>query len=225
MMRLNIIAVAALALAACTPPAEVATPAPPVAVAVDAPSGEYLLDKSHASLVVRANHLGLSHYTLRLTGLDATLNFNAEDPAQSSVRATIAADSVSTEFQGPRDFNDELENSEWLDAAAHPAITFNSTGVELTGPNTGRMTGDLMIRGATHPAVLDVTFNRAFRQHPFGRPGALIGFSARGTIKRSEYGLNALLPSGEGAIGVSDEVEIAIEAEFTQVPAPTNPVN
>jgi polyisoprenoid-binding protein YceI len=223
-MRYRFIAAAALGLAACTPPANTTAPMPQ-AVTVDAPSGEYLLDKSHASLVVRATHLGLSHYTLRLTGLDATLTFNAEDPALSSVRATIAADSVSTEFQGPRDFNDELENSEWLDAATHAAITFNSTGVELTGANTGRMTGDLTVRGATHPAVLDVTFNRAYRQHPFGRPGALLGFSARGTILRSAYGLNALLPAGADGVGISDEVEIVIEAEFTQLPAPASPVN
>lgn len=219
-----LLAIAAL-VTACSPPAEPPPTAPPQAVAVDAPSGEYVLDKAHASLVVRATHLGLSHYTLRLTGLDATLDFNAEDPVRSSVRATIAADSVSTEFQGPRDFNDELENSEWLDAAAHPTISFVSTGVELTGPNTGRMTGDLTLRGVTHPAVLEVTFNKAYRQHPFGRPGALLGFSAHGTIKRSDYGLNVLLPSGEGGVGVSDEVEINIEAEFTQAPAPANPVN
>ncbi len=222
-MRLSLIA-AALALTACTPPANT-EPTAPQPVVVDAPPGEYLLDKNHASLVVRANHLGLSHNTLRLTGLDATLNFNAEDPAQSSVTASIAADSVSTEFQGPRDFNDELENSEWLDAAAHPAITFNSTGVELTGSNTGRMTGELTVRGVTHPAVLDVTFNSAYRQHPFGRPGALLGFSARGTVKRSDYGLNVLLPSGGSGVGVADEVEIVIEAEFAHLPAPTNPVN
>ncbi len=223
-MRLNLVAAAALALAACTPPVEPEPPTPQ-AVVVDAPSGEYLLDKGHTSLVVRASHLGLSHYTLRLTGIDAALNFNADDPTQSSVRASIAADSVSTEFQGPRDFDDELENSDWLDAATHPAITFNSTGVELTGANAGRMTGDLTVRGITHPVVLDVTFNRAYRQHPFGRPGALLGFSARGAIRRSDYGLNVLLPSGEGGVGISDEVEIAVEAEFTHLPAPANPVN
>lgn len=224
-MRLFTFAAAAFALAACQQPAEAPPAAPPVAVTVDAPTGAYTLDKSHASLVVRANHLGLSRYTLRLTGLDATLNFNAEDPTQSSVQATVAANSVNTEFEGPRDFDDELENSEWLDAATHPAITFASTGIELTGPNTGRMTGDLTLRGQTHPAVFDVTFNRAYRQHPFGRPGALLGFSARGTIKRSDYGMTALLPQGEGGVGVADEVEIIIEAEFSEQPAPPNPVN
>jgi polyisoprenoid-binding protein YceI len=221
-MRTFLVA-AALTLAACTP-AET-PPAPLVAVAVDAPSGEYKLDKAHASLVARVVHLGLSHYTLRLTGLDATLSFNAEDPTQSSVSASIAANTVSTEFPGTVDFNAELENSEWLDAATYPLITFNSTGVELTGPNTGRMSGSLTMRGVTKPVVLDVTFNHAYQQHPFGLPGALLGFSAHGTIKRSEFGLTKFIPPSEGAPGIADEVEIAIEAEFTRLPAPTNPVN
>ena len=223
-MRLHFFIVAAtFALAACTPPADTGPAAPPQAVAVDAPTGEYALDPTHSSLVVRANHFGLSNYTLRLTGLSATLSFNAEDPAQSSVTASVAADTVQTEYAGQRDFDDELENSEWLDAAAHPALTFTSTGIELTGSNTGRMSGDLTIRGVTHPAVFDVTFNRAYRQHPMGFPIALLGFSAHGAIKRSEYGLNVLIPAAESGLGVSDEVEI--EAEFTQPAAPANPTN
>jgi polyisoprenoid-binding protein YceI len=223
-MRFVIVA-AALTLAACNPPPEQKPEGPPVAVTVDAPSGTYSLDKSHASLVVRANHLGLSHYTLRLTGLDATLNFNAEDPTRSSVQASIAADTVRTEFSGPRDFDDELENSQWLDAATHPVIAFSSTGIELTAANAGRMSGDLTIRGVTKPVILDVTFNGAFRQHPMGRPGALLGFSARGSFKRSDYGMTVLIPATPGGPGVADEVEIIIEAEFSERPAPTNPVN
>ena len=220
------IAIAALALAAaCSPPATQGPAAPPTPVAVDAPSGEYALDATHSSIVVRANHFGLSNYPLRLADISGTLNFNAENPTQSSVSVTVGADSVRTEYQGARSFDDELENSEWLDAATHPSITFTSTSVELTGANTGRMTGDLTMRGVTHPATFDVTFNNGYRQHPMGFPFALLGFSARGVIKRSDYGMTVLLPSTPGGAGVSDEVQIEIEAEFTQPAAPANPTN
>jgi|CXWL01.1.fsa_nt_gi polyisoprenoid-binding protein YceI len=224
-MKYAALAAAALALAACAPPAAEAPPSLPEAVTVDAPSGAYTLDKNHSSVVIRANHFGLSHYTIRLTGLDATLNFNAEEPTQSTVTATIAADSVRTEYPGARSFDDELENSEWLDAATHPSITFTSTAIELTGPNTGRMTGDLSIRGVTHPARFDVTFNAGYRQHPMGAPGAFLGFSAVGSIKRSEYGMRVLLPTPGSNAGVSDDVEIVIEAEFVQGPSPAGAVN
>jgi polyisoprenoid-binding protein YceI len=222
-MRLAFIA-AALALTACNqqPPAK--APDGPIApVAIDAPSGEYALDSTHSSSIVRAAHFGLSHYTLRLTGLSGRLNFDAEDPTKSSVTASVASNSVKTEYVGERDFDGELENSQWLDASAHPALTFTSTAVELTSANTGRMTGDLSIRGVTHPVTFDVAFNQAYRQHPMGMPLALLGFSAHGTIKRSDYGMTVLLPLSNGGAGVSDEVEIQIETEFTQPAAPANP--
>jgi polyisoprenoid-binding protein YceI len=226
----KIIVAAAFALGACTPPVEEA-PAPTVeAIAIEAPSGEYALDKTHASLTIRANHLGLSHYTLRFTDLDATLNFNAEDPAQSTLVASAATASIETDFVGPKDFDAELQNSEWLDAANHPAITFRSTSIERTGPNSGRMSGDLTIKGQTHPAVFDIEYNQSYAQHPFGLPLSLIGFSARGTIRRSEFGVSTFLPAAGTAIGVGDEVEVIIEAEFTRPveatpaanPAPAN---
>jgi polyisoprenoid-binding protein YceI len=218
-------AAAALTLAACSQTAPEAPSGPPAPVAIDAPTGAYTLDPTHTSVIVRANHFGLSNYTLRLTGVAGTLNFDAANPTQSSVNVTMAADSVQTEYVGARDFDDELENSEWLDAANHPQITFVSTGVELTGPNTGRMTGDLTLRGQTHPITLDVTYNAGYRQHPMGFPMALLGFSARGTFKRSDYGMNVLLPANTGGVGVSDDVAIEIEAEFTQPAAPANPTN
>lgn len=224
-MRTILFATALLALAACTPPQTKAPEGPPTPVAIDAPSGRYTLDSTHTSVLVRARHFGLSNYTLRLANVSGALEFNAEDPTKSSVAASIAANSVQTEYVGQRDFDDELENSEWLDAARHPTLDFRSTGIELTGANTGRMTGDLTIRGVTHPATFDVTFNQGYRQHPMGFPMALLGFSARGTVKRSDYGMRVLLPLTPGGAGVADEVDVIIEAEFTQpvaAPAPAN---
>lgn len=211
-------AAAAFTLGACTQAANAPAPAPApeAAIAIEAPSGEYALDKTHASLSIRANHLGLSDYTLRFTDLDATLNFNAETPEQSTLTASAQVASVETDYPGERDFDAELQNSEWLDGANHPTITFTTTSVERTGPNTGRMTGELTIKGQTRPATFDIAYNRSYAQHPFGAPLSLIGFSAVGTVRRSEFGLNALLPPAGTNMGVSDEVEVIIEAEFTR---------
>lgn len=224
-MRTIFFAAALLGLAACNAPQTKAPEGPPTPVAVDAPSGQYALDPTHTSVLVRARHFGLSNYTLRLANVSGALDFNAEDPTKSSVTASIGADSVQTEYVGQRDFDDELENSEWLDAARHPSLEFRSTAIELTSANTGRMAGDLTIRGITHPAIFDVTFNQGYRQHPMGFPMALLGFSARGTVKRSDYGMRVLLPLNPGGAGVADEVDVIIEAEFTQPVAPAAPAN
>jgi polyisoprenoid-binding protein YceI len=148
------------------------------------------------------------------------------------VTATVDTTSLDTSYTGDRDFDAELQNSAWLDAATHPAATFRSTSVERTGPNTARVTGDLSLRGVTHPIAFDVTYNRSWRQHPLGGSQYLIGFSGRGTLRRAEYGMNELQPRAGAQDGIGNEVELLIEAEFTRPveaapPGPTTaePVN
>jgi len=219
----------ALSLAACSPPAE--TPAPPAQeVVVEAPSGEYAVDVHHTTVTARVLHFGLSHYQLRLNGVTGTLNFNAEDPSATTVAITVDTRTLDTPYAGDRDFDAELQNSEWLDSTGFPTATFQSTAVEVTGPNTARLTGDLTIRGVTQPATFDVTYNSSWAQHPMGFPVAGIGFSARGVISRAAYGLNVLQPqAGAPNSGVADDVELVIEAEFNRpnpqgdLPAPAQP--
>ncbi|MGH6949532.1 MAG: YceI family protein [Vitreimonas sp.] len=225
-------AAAALALAACTQPASTPEAPQPQQIPVEVPSGQYTLDPHHTTVTVSARHFGLSNYVLRFNGVTGSLNFNAEDPAQSSVEATVAVTSLDTPFAGDRDFDAELQNSEWLDAAGFPTATFRSTAVERTGPNTARVTGDLTIHGVTRPVTLDATYNASHRQHPMGPQVSLIGFSARGDVRRSEFGVRTLLPTTGGMDGVSDEVHLQIEAEFMRPIAdapttrqPAEPVN
>lgn len=223
---------AALALAACSPAArEAAPPAAEQQLPINVATGDYALDPHHTTVTVRAQHFGLAFYTLRFNTVSGTLNFNAEDPARSSISATVATTSLDTPFTGDRDFDAELQNSSWLDALSFPAATFTSTSVERTGPNTARVTGDLTIRGQTHPATFDVAYRGSLARHPFGINIAMIGFSGRAVISRRQYGLLELQPQGANP-GVSDQVEILIEAEFTRPidaetpPRPTaEPVN
>jgi polyisoprenoid-binding protein YceI len=214
-------AAAAILLAACSQPAPTAPAEQPAQIAVNAPSGVYQLDPHHTTVTVRARHFGLSNYAVRLNGVTGTLNFNADDPAQSTIEAVVATNTLDTPYSGDRDFDAELQNSEWLDAAQFPTATFRSTAVERTGPNTARVTGDLTIRNITHPLTLDVTYNASHANHPMGFPGAMIGFSATGSFQRSQYGFNVLQPSTpESSDGVSDQVQLIIEAEFTQPAQP-----
>lgn len=221
-MRLILAAAAAMTLAACNQPDQPpATPEAP-AVEVNAPSGEYALDANHSTITVRAQHFGLAYYTLRFNKVAGTLNFNAEAPAQSTIQATVDVTSLDTPYTGNRDFDSELQNSSWLDAAGFTTATFTSTTVEQTGPNTARVTGDLTLRGQTHPITLDVTYNGSHSPHPMGMQISSIGFSAHGTFQRSQYGINELIPRA-GNDGVSDQVELIIEAEFNR-PIETAPV-
>ena len=53
------------------------------------PSGTYSVDPTHASLVWKVSHYGLADYTARFNKFDADINYNAEDPAQSTIISEI----------------------------------------------------------------------------------------------------------------------------------------
>ena len=226
-MNLKLLTAAALLAltAACAQPtpapdaADTAAAGPATPVAISAPAGTYALDKSHATVTFQVMHLGLSNYTARFTDFDATLTFDPANPTASSVTATINPASVETDYPGDyrathRDSayqswdQDLAQNPVWFNAGAHPTITFQSTGLTLTGERTGTMTGDLTFLGQTHPVTLDVTFNGELTPHPFRPTQAAIGFSARGSLTRSTWGMGNYVPN------IADQVNLIIEAEF-----------
>lgn len=192
--------------------------------ATEAPAGEYQVEPSHASLTFRVDHLGFSNYTARFKRFDGTLQFDPANPAATSVEATVDVRSLETDFPYPEkvDFNAELLSEAWLDAKRHPTITYRSTGVELTGAQTMTVRGELVFRGITKPLDLEARFNGGYAGHPLD-PNARIGFSARGKLRRSDFGMTVGIPAAGTKLGVGDEVEVIIEVEFTGPPLPQAP--
>lgn len=189
-----------------------AVPEPDVA---DPPAGVYALDPAHASLLFRVDHLGFSMYTARFTRFEAELTFDPDDPEACAVAASVEVASLETDYPfDDLDFDAQLTGPEWLDAAQYPRMTFRSTRIETTGPRSARVHGDLTLHGVTRPLVLEATFNGGYGGHPYDPGGARIGFSARGTLSRSAFGVDLGLPAPGSTIGVGDRVEFAIEAEF-----------
>lgn len=218
----RILAASLLALAACSPSPETpsgpeAAPEPaaaaPAAEPVKLPAGEYRLDRSHASVTFRVNHLGFSTYAAGFDEVDATLNLDPANPAASSLTATIRPASLDLPTP-PEGFLEEMLGETWFDAAAHPEIRFQSASIVQTGPDTADVTGDLTLRGITKPVTLGVTFNGGWEGIP-PDPFARAGFSATGTLKRSDFGMAFGIPEPGSEMGVSDEVAFAIETEFT----------
>jgi len=202
MRKLFIAAAAALSLAACATAGEQSF--------VEASGGNYKLEKTHAFLTWRVKHNGLSNYTARFTDFDATIEFDPENPVQSSVIATINPLSVETDHPTDDGWNTKLAtDGKWFDGKNFPQIVFKSTSVEKTGEFTGIITGDLTLLGVTKEVKLNATYNGTGNAPWFGTRD-LIGFSATGTLNRSDFGMTALLPN------IGDEVEIIIEAEFLE---------
>lgn len=207
--------VAALALAPATP-----SIAQDLENLPDPVAGQYVLDRGHSRLVFKVNHLGFSTFISLFTDLQADLDFNPEDPASMKVVARVQTASLETHYQDPAlDFNAIITGPDFLDAAQFPEITFTSTSVVLTGPETADVTGDLTLHGVTRPITLQVTYNGGWGAMSLDVTGARIGFSATGTLLRSEFGLGYGVPAPGSEMGVSDAVELEIETEFTSLSA------
>jgi polyisoprenoid-binding protein YceI len=180
------------------------------------PAGAYTLDKAHASLLFRVNHLSFSHWTARFTKFDAQLQFDPKDASRSSVKVTVDPKSIASD-NAPDGFMATLAGPQWLDAGKYPQMTYRSTKVERTGTNGLRISGELTLHGVTKPVTLAATYNGGYAGHPYD-PHARIGFSAKGTLKRSEFGVAYGIPAPGTTMGVFDDVEIIVEAEFSGPP-------
>ena len=171
------------------------------------PAGDYTLDPTHASVTWRIAHLGLSQYTARFDKMDAKAYLNPISPAANRVEFTIDVASINT---GLAPFNVKLQGAPYFDAEKNPRIIFKSTRFERIEGNRYRVTGDMTMRGVTKPQSFEVTFNGGLYAAFFQRH--IVGFSAKGTVKRSDWGMT------EGIQYVSDLVDVAIEAEFMHRP-------
>ncbi len=172
-----------------------------------APTGRYVLDKNHGYITFSYSHKGYSNPFLRWRNWDAVLDWNGEDPTQSSVSVRIQAADIDS---GVDAFDAHLTSADMFEAEAFPEITFVSTQITKNDDRTGVVTGDLTMKGQTHPVSLDVVFNKAGE----GRePGTyIIGFSGRTKILRSQWGIGYAVPF------VGDEVDIIVEVEFHSAP-------
>lgn len=191
---------------AAPPPPPPGAPAPgapaPVAEPIKAVSGTYTLDPAHTDVLAQWSHFGFSKPSAHFGISEGKLVYDADDVSKSSVEVAIPVTAIDS-FVSKLD--EHLKGADFFDAAKFPSASFKSTQVEAAGPNRLRVTGELTIKDQTKPVILDVTLNGA-GEHPMLKKQA-IGFSATGTIKRTDFGVGNYAPN------VSDDVQLSITTE------------
>lgn len=163
----------------------------------------YTLDPSHSQVVFSYNHLGFSTTYGMFSGFEGEIMFDAEDPAASSVNVSMPVMSM---FTGWEKREEHFMSDDFFGASEGDMVTFTSTGVDVTGDNTAKITGDLTMNGVTKSVVLDTTLNQKADAHPMNNKPWL-GFDATTTLLRSDFGVDKFAPY------VSDEVEVKISIE------------
>ena len=160
----------------------------------------YKLEPSHTSVTFQWTHFGFSHPSGKFMNAEGSVTLDQAAPAKSSVNVSFAIAGVNT---GVPALDKEFQEANWFDAAKYPTATFKSTKVVVTGKDTAKVTGDLTIHGVTKPITLEVKLNQVGVK--MGKKTA--GFTATGTLNRSEFVIGAYVPP------VSDKIDLFIEAE------------
>ena len=172
------------------------------ATTATADAEKYMLDASHSQIVFSYNHIGFSTTYGMFSGFEGEIMFDQDAPAASSVSVSMPAKSMITGWEKRLG---HFMSDDFFAATDDEMISFTSTGIEVTGEKTAKITGDLTVNDTTKSVVLDAVLNKA-GQHPMAGK-QWVGFDATTTLLRSDYGLGAFAPA------VSDEVQVMISIE------------
>lgn len=174
------------------------------ATAVQAEPERFQIDESHVSVGFLAGHARFADVLGQFTDISGGFVYDADTQTLMSGRVEVAAETV---FTGHDDRDGHLRGGDFLDVDAHPMIVFEANGYQPVDDRQGVLKGDLTLLGETRPIELDLTLNRR-GDHPIGGADTL-GGSARGTIQRSDFGMDYALQDDL----VSDAIELIVEFE------------
>ena len=133
---------------------------------------------------------------------DASLTFTSPDVSTGVLDVKIQAASVDT---GSGFKDDKLRSEDFFDAKKDPYITFHSTKIVRTGPNTFEVPGTFTIRGVSKPETLTFTDDREGKG-----TGEIKGTMA---FDRKEFGMDSGIPF----IRIADRVEVTVDFKVKRV--------
>jgi len=164
----------------------------------------YTVDANHSNVGFTVSILGgLSRVRGKFSSFNATIDYDETDVTKSSVTATIKADSIDT---GIAQRDEHLKTPDFFDTAKYPEITFVSKRVEKRGSELV-VHGTFTMHGVSKE--ISIPFKVTGKVENPATKRTTYGFSARLTLKRSDYGINYQHKTIPNWIG--DEVEIELD--------------
>ncbi|MEV5029867.1 YceI family protein [Paenibacillus sp. LPE1-1-1.1] len=171
---------------------------------------QWIVDASHSSIDFSVKHMMIAKVKGSFHAFEANIVADAHDLTSADIQLTIDLNSVDTRN---KDRDAHLRTPDFFDIEKHPSLVFTSTAITKTDDGEYYVVGDVSLHGVTRSEKFAVSFEGAGKD-PWGNEK--VGFSATGSLKRSDYGLtyNAVLETGGVLIG--DEVKVSIDIEATQ---------
>ena len=176
--------------------------------AAQAQAAKYELDPDHTTVAFLVDHIGYAKILGMFRSVRGSYSFDEATATLTNVRIEVETGSV---FSNQRKRDDHLKGPDFLNSSQFPRMVFTASSAKRTSDRQFEITGQLELLGKSQPLTLQATWNKS-AESPLGGVGGkpyVMGVSARGSFKRSAYGMNYAVANG----WVGDEVPLIIEFE------------
>ncbi|WP_433444011.1 YceI family protein [Nonomuraea sp. CA-141351] len=168
-------------------------------------TGAYTIDPAHSRFGFVARHAMVTKVRGSIPVREATAHLDAGNPAASTAHVVLDVAGIQT---GNQLRDDHLRTGDFLDAAAHPHITFDSTSVKHTGGDSFEVTGDLTIRGVTRQLTVPLDFTGTVID---AQGLTRIGFEGSTVINRKDFGITYNAALETGGVMISDKITLEFD--------------
>lgn len=178
------------------------------ALPAHAQAQRYEIDPDHLSVGFLVDHIGYAKVLGMFRAAKGSYRFDEATATLSDVRIEVDTASV---FSNQPKRDTHLRGPDFLNSAEFPRMVFTAGSARRTADRQFEITGQLELLGKSQPLTLQATWNKS-AESPiggFGRKPYVMGVSARGSFKRSAYGMNYAVSNG----WVGDTVDLIIEFE------------
>ena len=176
-------------------------------------AGTWVADSPHTEI-----NFSVRHFFTPVSGnfgdFEIDLNYDAENPENSSVKVRIDVASVNT---GNEKRDNHLRSADWFEADKYPNMTFKSSSVRANGDNQLTARGTLTIKGESREIELPITLLGAQKipeqmQEMLGGTKEVASFRATISIDRGDFGVGVGSWAATMVVGGEISIEILLEA-------------
>ncbi|OYQ35317.1 hypothetical protein CHU95_08870 [Niveispirillum lacus] len=146
-------------------------------------------------------YLLVAKATGRFSDVSGSFTFDPQTDEVGGIDVAIATSSVDT---GSPARDRDLQGADFFASDEYPTMRFIGHETVRTGPHSGRVSGNLTLRGITRPVVLEVSLDHRRA-------------TATTSIRRSDFGMQP----GLASLFIADRV--AIRIEISDLPHGTDP--
>jgi polyisoprenoid-binding protein YceI len=175
-----------------------------IAPSFDSHLDKWEVDYDHTRIEFSATHLMISEVEGDFENFTIESTVNKPSFEDSKFKVNIQAASINT---GSKNRDKHLRSGDFLDIAAHPEITFESTSFKWSGESEFKMKGYFTINGVKKLETFSVKYNGSVIDPTDNLEKA--AFKIVGKINRYDYDLKWDLSSDVAeAFSVGEEIEL-----------------